>query len=76
MRFQVFRKICFRVVIGDAVLLQERVDLKPGFESEQAPDLRLGQVSRSIAFDGEGLQSVATDPCLEPGGPGKYLLEG
>jgi hypothetical protein len=41
------------------MVLQQRMDLEPRLQSQQAPDLRLAQGTRTVALDGKGLQGVA-----------------
>src|ERR1043165_5770417 len=51
MRAQVVFEIRCRVAERDMVCLQQRMNLKPRFESQQSPDLLFSQCSSAITLD-------------------------
>ena len=59
MSAEILFQIGFRVVQRHLVFLQQRVNLESRGETEETPDLRLGQGPRPVTLHGDGLQGMA-----------------
>jgi len=55
---EVILEIRLRIAQRHAVILENRVDLKPRFEAKQALDLILGQSAGTIALDCKRFESL------------------
>ena len=51
-------QVFHRVILQDIVSLQKLVDLKAGLESEEPPEIRLGETATLEFFSGERFQSA------------------
>ncbi len=57
--FAVLLEVVDGVVVGDAVLLEELVDLHAGAIAEEALDLALVEMAGAVGVDGEGFEGGA-----------------